>query len=69
MDAKESVVSFGVCGFYVWFVYVLLVMATSGCSFKVESEYFGRTGKRDVSYSPTVEDGDEQYVKRVNKRY
>lgn len=47
----------------------IIAIGCSACSFKIESEYFGRTGKRDVSYSPTVEDGDEQYVARVNKRY
>lgn len=31
MDAKETIINFGVSGFYAWFVYVLLVMATSGC--------------------------------------
>jgi len=69
MDAKETILNVGVSGFYAWFVYVLLVMATSGCSLKFEGEYFGKTGKRDVSYSPNIEDGDEQYTKRVNKRY
>lgn len=32
MNAKETAINIGVSGFYAWFVYVLLVMATSGCA-------------------------------------
>lgn len=46
-----------------------IAIGCSACSFKIESEYFGRTGKRDVTYSPTIEDGDEQFVKANSRRF
>jgi len=53
MDAKETILNVGVSGFYAWFVYVLLVMATSGCAGEI---YLGTRRIDEVRQEQVMKD-------------